>query len=56
MIASRLGDLAGMVITLSRAVEQLASDPDEEERHQVAVHMRALRAVFAEWGVDPQDL
>ncbi len=56
VLASRLGDLGAMVVLLSRAVEQLATNPDEDECHQIAAQMRELRAGFSEWGIDLQKL
>ncbi len=56
ILASRIGDLGAMVIHLSRAVEQLANNPDEGERQKIAAQMRELRAVFSEWGIDPQKI
>lgn len=57
VLVSRIGDLAAMVLHLSRAVERLASEPDEAERHELVTTMRGLRAVIADWGVElPSDL
>ncbi len=52
VLAGRLGELAGMVLMISRAVEQLAGETDEGERHQIAVQMRELRTIVTEWGVN----
>ncbi len=39
-----------MVLVLSRAIEQLAQEADEDQRRQVVTDMREVRTMIAEWG------
>ena len=51
----RVGQLAAAVVTISRAVERLASDPDDAMRRQIVRQMWEIRAMIVEWASSAED-